>query len=152
MCPGFTRSAGPVFGSARTLIVRARSAALIPVVTPSRASTVTVNAVPRRASLRATICGRSSSSSRSAVIGTQITPLACVRMNATSSASQSSAARVRSPSFSRSSSSTTTTMRPARMSAMASSMVANGAAGATTRGRTAALRDALATTQVYVRA
>src|SRR4051794_41212550 len=37
-----------------------------------------------------------------------------------------SAAMVRSPSFSRSSSSTTTTIRPFRMSSMASGMLANG--------------------------
>src|SRR6185437_968574 len=41
-----------------------------------------------------------------------------------------SAASVRSPSFSRSSSSTTTTIRPARISAMASSTVAKFATGA----------------------
>src|SRR2546422_470316 len=135
MCPGFTRSEAAVPGSASSRIVRARSAALIPVLTPSRASTLTVNAVPRRASLRVTIWGRSRASRRSAVIGTQTTPLAYLRMNATSSGSQSSAAMVRSPSFSRSSSSTTTTIRPSLISWVASSIVANGARGATTLGR-----------------
>src|SRR5438477_11791036 len=134
MWPGFTRSCALVRGSASTRIVRARSAALIPVVTPSRASTLTVNAVPSRASLRATICGSASSSRRAVVIGTQITPLAYLRMNATCSGSQSSAAIVRSPSFSRSSSSTTMTMRPRLMSSIASGTVANGA-GVTTLGR-----------------
>jgi len=38
MWPGWTRSRGAVFGSTATWIVRARSAALMPVVTPSRAS------------------------------------------------------------------------------------------------------------------
>jgi len=75
-CPGLTRSAGRVPGSARTRMVRARSAALMPVVMPSRASTLTVKAVPRRASLRATIGGRSSASARSDDMGTQTTPLA----------------------------------------------------------------------------
>src|ERR1039458_1385080 len=45
-------------------------------------------------------------------------------MKLIASAVTNSAARVRSPSFSRSSSSTTTTMRPARISSTASSTVA----------------------------
>ena len=106
----------------------------MPVVMPSRASTVTLNAVPSRASLRCTICGSSSCSSRSLVIGTQMTPLAYLRMNATISGVQACAAIVRSPSFSRSSSSTTMTMWPAAISATASSTVLNGGSGLTTRG------------------
>src|SRR5438309_5713617 len=145
MCPGLTRSWAFVAGSARTLIVRARSAALMPVVTPSRASTLTVNAVPRRASLRETICGSSSSCRRSVVIGTQITRLACLRMNATSSGRASSAAIVRSPSFSRSSSSTTMTIFPRRMSSMTSATDANGPAGVTTLGRVGLARRTLLT-------
>ena len=43
--PGCTRSEGPLSGSMATWIVCARSAAEMPVVTPSRASTDTVNAV-----------------------------------------------------------------------------------------------------------
>src|SRR2546430_16136140 len=112
----------------------------MPVVTPARASTLTVNAVPSRASFRDTICGSSSSCRRSVVMGTQITPLAYLRMNATSSGRASSAAIVRSPSFSRSSSSTTITIFPRRMSSMASLTDANGPAGATTRGRFAVMR------------
>src|SRR2546425_39439 len=145
ICPGLTRSRVVVRGSARTLIVRARSAALMPVVTPSRASTLTVNAVPSRASFRDTICGRSSSCRRSVVMGTQITPLAYLRMNATSSGRASSAAIVRSPSFSRSSSSTTMTIFPLRMSSMASATDANGPAGATTLGRFGLARTGLLT-------
>src|SRR5712691_1769489 len=145
MCPGFTRSREFVLGSARTLIVRARSPALMPVVTPSRASTLTVNAVPSLASLRETICGRSSSCNRSAVIGTQMTPLAYLRMNATCSGPASSAAIVRSPSFSRSSSSTTMTIFPRRMSSIASATVANGPGGGTTLGRLGAARFTLLT-------
>ena len=43
--PGWTRSRGADSGSTATWIVRARSAAEMPVVIPSRASTETVNAV-----------------------------------------------------------------------------------------------------------
>ncbi len=43
--PGCTRSEGPLSGSIATWMVCARSAAEMPVVTPSRASTDTVNAV-----------------------------------------------------------------------------------------------------------
>src|SRR5579862_1436109 len=49
-------------------------------------------------------------------------------MKAMSAGVTFSAAMVRSPSFSRSSSSQTTTMRPARISSSASSMLANGSA------------------------
>ncbi len=65
-CPGWTRSRGVAAGSIATRIVWARSAALIPVVTPSRASTETVKAVPNVASFRSVICRRSSSAQRSA--------------------------------------------------------------------------------------
>jgi hypothetical protein len=106
----------------------------MPVVIPSRASTVTLKAVPRGASLRWTICGSSSCSRRSLVIGTQMTPLAYLRMNATCSGVHFSAASVRSPSFSRSSSSTTMIIRPAAISATASSTVPNGGCGETIRG------------------
>ena len=43
--PGWTRSRGDAAGSTATAMVRARSAAEMPVVTPSRASIETVNAV-----------------------------------------------------------------------------------------------------------
>src|ERR1700754_4489869 len=56
-------------------------------------------------------------------------------MNDTSSGVAISAAKIRSPSFSRSSSSTTTTALPALMSARARSIASNGLDGA---GRTAA--------------
>jgi hypothetical protein len=45
MWPGVTRSPGPEWGSIATWIVWARSCAEIPVLTPSAASIVTVNAV-----------------------------------------------------------------------------------------------------------
>ena len=46
MCPGRARSAGRHAGSTACRIVRVRSAAEIPVVTPSRASIDSQNAVP----------------------------------------------------------------------------------------------------------
>ena len=46
--PGETRASGPLAASIATAMVRARSAALMPVVTPSRASIETVKAVSMR--------------------------------------------------------------------------------------------------------
>ena len=66
MWPGITRSSGLASGSTSTCTVRARSAAEMPVVTPQRASTDTVKPVPKCESLRPTISGMRSSSSRSA--------------------------------------------------------------------------------------
>ena len=56
-------------------MVRARSAAEMPVVTPSRASTLMVNAVRIRSAFCVVISGSCSRSSISPSIGTQITPL-----------------------------------------------------------------------------
>ena len=53
-------------------------------------------------------------------------PRPCVAMKLTASGVTNCAAIVRSPSFSRSASSQTTTKRPARISSIASSMLANG--------------------------
>ena len=53
-------------------------------------------------------------------------PRPCVAMNVIASGVTNCAAIVRSPSFSRSASSTTTTNRPARISSIASSIVAKG--------------------------
>ena len=61
-CPGCTRSSGRVRGSMATRMVCARSAADMPVVTPSRASMDTVKAVPKREVLLRTIGSRCSSS------------------------------------------------------------------------------------------
>ena len=58
--------------SARSRMVCARSEAEMPVVTPSRASTVTVYAVPRRSWLTRNIGGRSSRSASASVTGTQM--------------------------------------------------------------------------------
>ena len=64
-----------VAGSTSLAIVVARSAAEMPVLIPSRASTLTVNAVRWCSVLWAVIWGRWSRSSSASRIGTQITPL-----------------------------------------------------------------------------
>ena len=122
--PGWTRSSGPEPGSIATWIVRARSAALIPVVTPSRASTEIVNAVWKGDSFLAAIRSSPSSSQRSGVSVRQISPRPSLAMKLIASGVANWAAIVRSPSFSRFSSSQTTTIFPRRMSSIASSMVA----------------------------
>src|SRR5882724_1520253 len=71
---------------------------------------------------------RPRSSQRSGVSARQIRPRASLAMKLTASGVANWAARVRSPSFSRSSSSQTTTMRPRRISSIASSTLANGGA------------------------
>src|SRR5260221_1081065 len=58
-------------------------------------------------------------------MGMQMRPRPCVAMKLTISGVTRSAETMKSPSFSRSASSTTTTILPSRMSATASSMVAN---------------------------
>ena len=78
--PGCTRSRCVESGWIATWIVWLRSAAEIPVVTPSRASTETVKAVPSGASLWSVIGRRPSSSVRSSVRQRQIRPRACVAM------------------------------------------------------------------------
>src|SRR5262245_31824368 len=69
--------------------------------------------------------GSSSRSASASVIGAQMNPDVCRTMKVSNSVVAFSAAKMRSPSFSRFSSSTTTTARPAAISLMASSMVAN---------------------------
>src|SRR5215211_4103574 len=125
-CPGMTRSSGPVASSTAIRQVCARSAAEMPVETPSFASMETVKAVPRREELWVIICGISRRSTISSAIGRQIKPLPWVAMKLMSSGVTSSAAMVRSPSFSRSSSSQTMTILPAFMSSMISSIGLNG--------------------------
>src|SRR3712207_6005078 len=125
-CPGITRSSGPVASSTATRQVCARSAAEMPVEMPSFASMETVKAVPMREELWVTICGTSRRSTISSAIGKQMSPLPCVAMKLMSSGVTSSAAMVRSPSFSRSSSSQTMTILPALTSSMISSIGLNG--------------------------
>ena len=64
----------------------------MPVVVPSRASIETVKAVRRTSVLRATIIGRSSSSSLSPTTGRQMMPLVCRSMKPTCSGVAVSAA------------------------------------------------------------
>src|SRR4028119_1414826 len=125
-CPGITRSSGPVASSTATRQVWARSAAEMPVVMPSLASMETVKPVPMREELCTVICGMSSLSMSSSAIGRQMRPRPWVAMKFMSSAVTSSAAIVRSPSFSRSSSSQTITILPALMSSSISSIGLNG--------------------------
>ena len=124
MCPGLPNVCGVDSGSASAFIVSARSCALTPVVQPSSLSTVTVNGVPRRLVLSSTWWGSLSSLQRLIVIGAHRTPLPLLSMKFTFSSVMSSAAVMRSPSFSRSGSSTTITNFPSRKSSMASSTVA----------------------------
>ena len=112
MCPGRARSCGFVFGSIAVSTVMARSDALIPVVTPTRASIASVNAVPCTDVLMGDISGRCNSSQRCSVSVKQINPRPYLDMKLMASGEIFSAAMVRSPSFSRSSSSTSTIMRP----------------------------------------
>src|SRR3954454_6635297 len=123
--PPTTMSSGPFSGSIAVCIVCAWSWTLMPVVTPSRASMVTVNGVWCGVSFLAVISSRPSSSQRSGGSARQIHPPAWRVMKLIASGVTNWAAMTTSPSFSRSSSSTTTTMRPLAMSSRASSMVAN---------------------------
>ena len=84
----------------------------MPVVTPSRASIETVNAVSNGDSFLAAIRSSPSSSQRCGVSARQISPRPSLAMKLIASGVANWAASVRSPSFSRSSSSHTTTMRP----------------------------------------
>src|SRR6266853_1510677 len=118
--PGWTISAGVALGEAATLMVCERSAAEMPVVTPEAASMDTVKLVPCTERLRATIGSRLRRSACASVIGMQTRPLPNFAMKLIFSAVTNSAAKMRSPSFSRSSSSTSTAMRPAFSSAMIS--------------------------------
>ena len=124
--PEWIRSWRSFVGSIATWIVRERSCAEMPVVTPSRASIVFMKAVPSGVSLCSVIGRRPSSSQRSSVRHRQMRPRACVAMKLIASGVANWAAMTRSPSFSRSGASTTTTNLPWRMSSIASSMVAKG--------------------------
>src|SRR3954451_4529782 len=124
-CPPTTMSPGPLPGSIAVCIVCAWSWTLIPVVTPSRASMVTVNGVWCGVSFLADMSSSPSSSQRSGVSARQIHPPAWRVMKLIASGVTNWAAITRSPSFSRSSSSTTTTIFPAAMSSSAASMGGN---------------------------
>src|SRR5271165_5212617 len=100
-------------------MVRARSYAEIPVVTPWRASIASQKAVPYCEVFSAVMGPMRRCSRRSSVMARQTRPRPYLAMKLMASGVTFSAARVRSPSFSRSSSSTTTIIRPARISSIA---------------------------------
>ncbi len=122
MCPGWTRSPGCDFGLARSRIVLARSSALMPVVMSCVASTETVKSVLKLSRLSRTMRFSPSLAARSLLIGAQIRPRPKRIMKLMLAAVAFSAARTRSPSFSRSASSTTITGLPARISRRTASM------------------------------
>ena len=102
-------------------MVVARSLAEMPVVTPHLASMDTVKLVPNRDLLSRLIGFSSSFSASSGARLKQTSPRPWVTMKLMISGVTNWAAMVKSPSFSRSSSSTRMIMRPARISARASS-------------------------------
>src|SRR2546421_3857134 len=107
--------------------VRARSCAEMPVLMPSAASIETVKLVPWRERFCSTIGLRPRRLACSSVIGMQIRPRPCLARKLIFSGVTNSAAKTRSPSFSRSSSSTRITMSPARIAAMISAIGAMAA-------------------------
>ncbi len=120
--PGVVMSSGVALGATAAAIVRARSGAEIPVVTPSRASIDTVKAVPKRLAF---FCGISSRPRRltcSPCNARQISPRPYFAMKLMASGVAIWAGITRSPSFSRSSSSTRMNIRPLRASSMISSI------------------------------
>ena len=125
-CPGRARSVGLVPSAIAIWIVRARSAALMPVVIPVRASIETVNAVPK-AAVFSGVCGaRARRSTISGARARHTRPRPWVAMKLMISGLTFSAAETRSPSFSRCSSSTRTIMRPPRSSSRISGIGLKG--------------------------
>src|SRR5512132_2113790 len=121
--PGETISSGPFVASIATAIVRARSEAEMPVVTPSRASIEMVKAVWCRDALRLGISGSFSSLTRARVNARQISPRPYFAMKLIAAGVAICAGMTRSPSFSRFSSSIRMNIRPLRASSMMSSML-----------------------------
>jgi hypothetical protein len=107
-------------------IVCVRSAALMPVVTPWEASTLTAKSVRCASMLFATMGLRPRRRSTSPVVATQTIPLQWRIMMPIASTVALEAAMIRSPSFSRRSSSVTITIRPAAISATADSTESKG--------------------------
>ena len=112
--PGVTISFALAFSRTAVCMVLARSAAEIPVVTPSAASIEMVKLVLYRELFWLTIKDRFNCLQRSSVSARQISPRPCPAMKLMSLALTNSAAITRSPSFSRSSSSTSITILPRR--------------------------------------
>ncbi len=123
--PGITRSSGRAFLATAVRTVRARSAAEIPVVIPSAASMETVKLVSCWDEFRSTMRGKLSCLARRSVIVKQIRPQASRAKNVMCWGVTTSAAMIKSPSFSRSSSSSISTIFPRRKSSSISSMVLN---------------------------
>ena len=122
-------------GEARARSVRARSKAEVPVEVPRRASTDSVNGVPKRELFSLTMSRRPSRSAISGDIGAHRMPRPCLSAKLTVSGVAFSAANTRSPSFSRRASSTTTIILPARMRRSDSSTVMNTGSRPFTAGR-----------------
>ena len=120
--PGETIASGPFAESIATAMVRARSAALIPVEMPSFASIETVKAVSLRLRLVRVIGSSPSWSARSLVKARQMRPRPWRAMKLIASGVAICAGMTRSPSFSRPSSSTRMNMRPLRASLMIASV------------------------------
>src|SRR3954464_3331358 len=118
--PGWTMSSGRALSEAATLTVSARSCAEMPVAMPSAASIELVKLVPWRERLCSTIGRRPSRCACACVIGMHTRPRPCFARKLIFSGVTNSAAKTRSPSFSRSSSSTSTTISPPRMAALIS--------------------------------
>ena len=116
--PGETIASALLALSMATAMVRARSAAEMPVVTPSRASIETVKAVSMLVRLIRAIGCSPSASTRSLPSARQISPRPWRAMKLIASGVAICAGMMRSPSFSRSSSSTRMYMRPLRASLM----------------------------------
>ena len=116
-------SDGLASGATAAWMVFARSAAEMPVVTPSAASMDMVKLVLIFVPLTAVISGRRRRRQRSSVSVRQISPRAWVAMKLMASGVTKSAASSRSPSFSRSSSSMRMTILPARKSARISAVL-----------------------------
>src|SRR5437879_1906022 len=113
--PGWTMSSGLASGAAATLMVSARSCAEMPVEMPSAASIEVVKLVPWRERFCSTIGRRPRRCACASVTGMQIRPRPCLARKLIFSGVTKSAAKTRSPSFSRCSSSTRITISPARI-------------------------------------
>lgn len=109
-------------GEASMLHVRARSVALIPVVTPCLASHEIVYAVRKLSSFLSTISGRPNSTNLSSDIGTHISPEVYRIMNAIFFGVKCAAEIIRSPSFSLDGSSMTMRNSPFAKARRASSI------------------------------
>mmetsp|Transcript_10409 Transcript_10409/g.28402 ORF Transcript_10409/g.28402 Transcript_10409/m.28402 type:complete len:211 (+) Transcript_10409:193-825(+) len=131
ICPGRLKSFGADDLSASARIVAVRSYAEIPVVVPSRRSTVTVNAVDIASSfiVGGIISGIWRRSKSSPSMPRQMTPDVCSTINAIVSSVTLSPVTIKSPSFSLSSSSRTTTGTPFRNASSAASMLSNPSDG-----------------------